>query len=79
MQGEKSATDTNLSDSLDGLGPGCGLGTHHELGVQRLKLSATTDRTRAGGQLVRKRFIETRELILTAHEKRLIWARLDVR
>jgi hypothetical protein len=72
MEREKSATDTNLSDSLNGLDPGCGLGTHHELGVQRLKLSATTDRTRARGQLVRKCFVETRELVLTGHEKRLI-------
>jgi hypothetical protein len=43
-----------------------------EVGPQRLELPTGADRTSARGQLGLKRFVDTRELVLTAHEKRLV-------
>src|ERR1700736_4104170 len=78
MKGEKSTADTDLTDSLDGRDASSGPGTNDELGPQRLEFPTSTDRTRAGGQLLRERLVDTRELVLTAHGKRLISALLGV-
>jgi hypothetical protein len=72
MQGDESATDADLADSLDRLGSGCLPRTDDEVSPQGLELPTGADRTSARGQLGLKRFVDTRELVLTAHEKRLV-------
>jgi hypothetical protein len=55
VKSEKSAAATDLTDGLNGLDPSSRPRTNDELGAQRLEFTTSTDRTRAGGQLLRER------------------------
>jgi hypothetical protein len=72
MKREKPAADADLTDSLDGLDAWCPPRADDELGAQGLELPAGADRTGALGQLGFKRLVDTRELVLTAHEKEIV-------
>jgi len=72
MQCDEAAADTDLADRLDGLGVGCLPRLDDEVGAQRLELATGTDWASARRELGLERFVDTRELVLTAHEQRLV-------
>jgi hypothetical protein len=74
MHGEKSAADADAANGVDRLdASGSQLGLDHETGSQRLHLGFSTSGANAAGrELGFKRLVDTRDLVLTAHEERLV-------
>lgn len=68
VEGEKATAHAHLTDRVDGLDARRGLWTNDELGTQGLELPTAADRTGARGQAPLKRLIDTRELVLAAHD-----------